>query len=89
MAAIEIPAIEFPQWRRWAHRERSSRNSDVPVSFGLLGIYMLATSDVDAESAIGADRYLDEAVIYIGMSAHVEQRLERSHEAVRAAVPQD
>ncbi|AOI68114.1 hypothetical protein WI29_11980 [Burkholderia ubonensis] len=48
-----------------------------------MGIYMLATSNVNAESAIGADRYLDEAVIYIGMSALVEQRLERSHEAFR------
>ncbi|MCR4467942.1 hypothetical protein [Burkholderia sp. SCN-KJ] len=84
MDAIEIPAIEFPQWMRWAHRERPSRDFDVPVGFGLLGIYMLATSEVDAGSTAGGDRYLDEAVIYIGMSAHVEQRLEQSHEAVKA-----
>jgi hypothetical protein len=84
MAAIEIPAIEFPQWRRWAHRERPSWDLDTPVGFGQLGIYMLATSDVGDDSAIGADRYLAEAVIYIGMSAHVEQRLERSHESVKA-----
>lgn len=83
MAAIEIPAIEFPQWKRWAHRERPSRDF-LPVGFGLLGIYVLATSDVDDDSAIGADRYLDEAVVYIGMSANVERRLERSHAAVRA-----
>jgi hypothetical protein len=84
MAAIEIPVIEFAQWKRWAHRQRPSREFDVPIGFGLLGIYILATSAVDVESSIGADKYLDEAVIYIGMSAHVEQRLERSHEAVKA-----
>lgn len=84
MAAIDIPPIEFPGWKRWANRELPSRNFDVPAGFGLLGIYLLATSDVDDKSATGTDRYLDEAVIYIGMSAHIEQRLERSHKAVNA-----
>ncbi|NPT37403.1 hypothetical protein [Paraburkholderia xenovorans] len=84
MAAIEIPEIKFPQWRRWANRERPSQDFDVPVGFGLFGIYMLATSEVDAGLSPEADRYLDEAVIYIGMSGHVEQRLERSHDAVKA-----
>lgn len=84
MATIEIPVIEFPQWSQWAHRERPSQNFDVPVGFGLLGIYLLATSDVDTVSVVGIDRYLDEAVIYIGMSKHVEQRLEGSHDAVKA-----
>jgi hypothetical protein len=82
MATIEIPAIEFPQWKRWANRERPSLDFDVPVGFGLLGIYMLATSEVDIGSSPAAAKYLDEAVIYIGMSDHVERRLERSHDAV-------
>jgi hypothetical protein len=84
MTTIEFPAIHFPEWKRWAHRERPSTDLDVPVGFGLLGIYLLATSDIDAVSVAGADRYLDEAVIYIGMSTHVERRLERSHKAVMA-----
>ncbi|MGF6575082.1 hypothetical protein ABH945_007211 [Paraburkholderia sp. GAS333] len=84
MSTIEIPAIEFPKWKRWADRERPSQDFDVPVGFGLLGIYMLATSDVDGESSLEPDNYLNQAVIYIGMSEHVEQRLERSHDAVTA-----
>jgi hypothetical protein len=84
MATIEIPAIKFPQWKRWANRERPSQDFDVPVDFGLLGIYLLATSEVDAGLPPEADRYLDEAVIYIGMSDHVERRLEQSHDAVKA-----
>ncbi|SAK70302.1 hypothetical protein AWB82_04209 [Caballeronia glebae] len=84
MATIEISAIEFPHWKKWANRERPSRNFDVPVGFGLLGIYVLATSEVDAGLSAEADRDLNEAVIYIGMSEHVERRLEQRHDAVDA-----
>lgn len=45
---------------------------------------MLATSDVDGGSSLAGDKYLDESVIYIGMSDHVERRLEQSHNAVKA-----
>jgi hypothetical protein len=56
----------------------------MPIVFGLLGIYLLATSDVDAQAETAENRFLDEAVVYIGMLTHVEQRLERPHKAVSA-----
>ncbi|KIG11206.1 hypothetical protein BurMR1_1866 [Burkholderia sp. MR1] len=84
MATIEIPAIGFPRWKKWANRERQSRDLDVPAGFGLLGIYVLATREVDACLLSETDRHLNEAVIYIGMSDHVERRLEEKHDAVKA-----
>ena len=53
---------------------------DVPVGFGLLGLYLLAMSESELSTqASKGEQHLQEETVYIGMSTHVEQRLERTH----------
>jgi hypothetical protein len=75
--------IAFGRWKRWHLRDRPSQNLEVPVKFGILGLYILATADVDEiTDAYYAKQYLHSSVLYIGMSRHVDTRLERTHKAV-------
>ncbi len=85
MANLEVPPLLFTEWHRWIARSRPSQNLDVPPEFGILGLYLLARSDAEAFPAeLGTDeRHLHSQVVYIGMSTHVEQRLERTHAGVR------
>lgn len=83
MTSIAVPNFGFTEWRRWSTRARPSQDFDVPRSFGILGLYLLAVSESDLSATAGtADQYLQQHVIYIGKSTHVEQRLERTHQAV-------
>ena len=81
---FEVPHLAFAKWRKWIARPRPSHDMDVPSEFGMLGLYMLACSDTtppgNSTSPDTAD--LPEEVIYIGMSRHVDRRLESSHNAV-------
>lgn len=84
MAALDIPIFAFSKWWRWRSRSRTSQDLDVPANFGLLGLYLLAMSESDLSSqASKGESHLQEQVIYIGMSTHVDQRLERTHLGVR------
>ena len=81
-----VPEISFDAWKKWRDRDRPSAELDgVPSHFGLMGLYLLATAEVDEPSDASAQLvHLHPAVIYIGMSAHVDRRLERWHGAVGA-----
>lgn len=81
---IECPNLIFSEWRRWSSRPRPSQSLDVPPEFGILGLYLLAGLDEtnSSPSSNNADIYLQSEVVYIGMSTHVEQRLERTHSGV-------
>nr|WKF58243.1 hypothetical protein HUO10_002741 [Paraburkholderia busanensis] len=82
---MDIPQIIFDDWSRWNDRGRPSHEiDDVPSDFGCLGLYLLATSDVDSHTGAGSAKHLHPGVLYIGMSTHVDRRLERYHSAVRA-----
>ena len=73
----------FDPWRRWRLRERLSDELDVPREFGILGLYLLATSEVCVSNHAHSDLlHINSNVIYIGMSKHVTQRLEKHHGAV-------
>jgi hypothetical protein len=83
---IEMPSPDFSGWKSWNLRYRPSEDFDVPQDFGILGLYILAnieTGAVPADSAAG-ERHLQPSVVYIGMSTHVERRLERTHKGVAA-----
>lgn len=45
-------------------------------------MYLLAMAETDLAVAGTDDRHLQGHVVYIGKSSHVEQRLERTHQAV-------
>jgi hypothetical protein len=55
----------------------------VSLEFGILGLYLLAEADVKPSSghALKAGE-LPEEVVYIGMSRHIDRRLEKTHHAV-------
>lgn len=83
MASIEVPNIYFGGWQRWRARSRPSQDFDVPADFGCLGLYLFATTETDLSAVENSkERHLEEHVVYIGMSTHVEQRLERTHHAI-------
>lgn len=83
MVNIEVPRIIFGEWRKWRTRFRPSQDMDVPTNFGILGLYLLAAHETEiAPDESPEERHLNERVVYIGLSAHVEQRLERTHHAV-------
>lgn len=85
MANLEVPPLLFTEWQRWRARTRPSQDLEVPPEFGILGLYLLAVSDAEVLPAeLGAgERHLQSQVVYIGMSTHVERRLERTHAGVR------
>jgi hypothetical protein len=85
MAQLVVPDLPFGLWRAWRDRDRPSVELDgVPSDFGCLGLYLLATSEVDDDTAAVQGKRLHPAVVYIGMSTHVDRRLERDHNGVRA-----
>lgn len=82
---LVVPNLPFGPWHAWHNRDRPSVELDgVPSAFGCLGLYLLATSEVDDDKAAVPEKHLHPAVIYIGMSTHVDRRLERDHSGVRA-----
>lgn len=82
MITIELPQIEFGEWQNWHSRPRPSRDLDVPANFGIFGLYIFARFESQPDAtAVSEAKYLQEEVIYIGMSSHVDQRLEKSHRA--------
>lgn len=84
MPSLEIPDFRFNQWQRYVDRPRISSDPEVPLDFGLYGLYLIARSNVDLnETARTAPKYLQSEVIYIGMSSNVERRLELPHAAVK------
>lgn len=84
MALIEIPHLRFDPWKRWTGRDRPSQEFDVPESFGILGLYVLAVSHEGPPAGQPAfsSEELPEAIVYVGMSTHVDRRLELAHKAV-------
>lgn len=80
MSLIEIPYLLFDDCRKWSSRPRPSQDFDVPLGFGILGLYVLAASAEEPPPLSTAD--LPKEVVYIGMSRHVDRRLERSHNGV-------
>ena len=84
MPQLDLPQFTFSQWERWRSRPRPSQVFDVPAEFGIRGLYLLANSESAPIAEDYADeKYLHPQVIYIGESSHVDQRLERTHNAVR------
>ncbi|MGN6828148.1 hypothetical protein [Paucibacter sp. M5-1] len=79
---IQVPHLLFSPWQHWTARDRPSQELDVPVDFGLFGLYVLAAADVAPSQALDIAA-LPEEVVYIGMSSHVGRRLERFHSAVK------
>lgn len=75
--------IGFDPWRPWAHRDRPSQDYEVPESFGIFGIYLIAEFQNPPKKLEIDTSSLPKEVIYIGMSSHVDRRLEKSHSAVR------
>ncbi|WP_429406996.1 hypothetical protein [Paraburkholderia sp. MM5482-R1] len=83
MKPLDLPDMRFSAWTPWRHRQRLAEEFDVPLEFGLYGIYLLATDDVDhLTSNDSDDRHLHPAVMYVGMSTHVDRRIDRHHQAV-------
>ena len=84
MGAIQEPSIHFSDWQPWGMRERVAHTIEVPKHFGVLGIHLLAVQKDPPKggSGVSEHRHLDQKVIYIGMSRHVTQRLERHHSVV-------
>lgn len=83
MHLMNIQKLQFGAWRKWRERPRPSQDRDVPPDFGILGIYILASSEtkpgaVDYPSTTNPQ----EEIVYIGMSGNVDRRLERTHGAV-------
>ena len=77
--------MRFELWRHWNLRTRTSNSFEVPPTFGTLGIYLFANSEVDsANTSASVARHLHPAVLYIGKSDHVERRLEKTHKGVEA-----
>jgi hypothetical protein len=84
MALIEVPELPFDCWRSWKKRPRPSLEIDVPVQFGILGLYVLADSSTDLSDGPALNlANLPEEVFYIGMSTNVDSRLEQAHRAVQ------
>lgn len=77
-----IPEIQFDDWARWDARAKLADELDVPESFGIFGLYLLAHSVGMPETSLGSKKHLSENVIYIGMSSHVDSRLENHHSKV-------
>jgi len=83
MLQIDVSAVRFNSWYRWSLRPRPSQEFDVPVNFGILGLYVLGTGEDKPGAGLapsGSDLPAD--IVYIGSSAHVDRRLERWHDAV-------
>lgn len=83
MAAPQVPEILFGRWAPWSMRPRPSQDFGVPKHFGVLGLYILSCGN-EIEISMGeVDAFdLPQSVIYVGMSRHVDRRLEVSHAAV-------
>lgn len=80
----DIPDLVFSPWRHWKGRPRPSKQLDVPVDWGLLGLYLLASEDaLVALDQPGHKRHVASQILYIGMSRHVDRRLEKHHSGVR------
>lgn len=80
---LNFKDLWFDQWKWWIVRDRPSQDVDVPADFGMFGIYVLARF-VSQPTEKNFDPYgMPKEVLYIGMSSHVDRRLERSHTAVR------
>lgn len=83
MAQLEIPKLAFNGWRKWSARPRPSQNFEVPLEFGILGLYLLAEAEgIPGDDLAPNSENLPEEVLYVGMSTHVDRRLERTHNAV-------
>lgn len=81
----DLPVFRFSSWEHWSTRSRPSTDLDgVPEAFGILGVYMLAASAAKPTAIdLTKSTHLPSEVVYVGLSCQVEQRLERSHSAVR------
>lgn len=78
---IKVPELQFNGWCQWNVRPKPSELDDVPEDFAILGLYVLMSSETKPEPL---DLHQFPAtVVYIGMSAHVDRRLEHAHDAVR------
>ena len=77
--------VSFSGWRRWDLRERlHDPRQDVPVTFDLIGIYLLARFEGELPKQTSSERYLHPGVVYIGMStAGITRRLDKFHRAVK------
>ena len=79
---LQIPTLSFSRWVPWRHRLHIADELDVPTEFGILGIYLLA-SWPDAPPATPPDpKDLPSEIIYVGMSKHIDRRIEKPHAAV-------
>jgi len=77
---MNVPEVYFSDWRKFQYRDRISEEMDIPASYGLMGVYLLASPlPLPSDKSI---YHLAPEIIYIGMSSHVTNRLDRSHNAV-------
>lgn len=79
----EYKHISFDDWKPWDLRLKLSEEFDVPEEFGIYGIYLVAEFETAPEVRKITPISIPEEVIYIGMSSHVDRRLEKSHSAIR------
>jgi hypothetical protein len=85
----EDPRVDFPGWRSWSSRESTTEFDpflDVPKTFDLGGIYLLAhfKTTPKRDDSRTPYRHLDSDVVYIGMSSRITFRLEGGrHEKIR------
>ena len=79
---IEVPPLHFSAWKPWRHRSLPSQDYEVPAGFGILGLYLLAHWKDAPPSTRPDAAKLPAEVFYIGMSRHIDQRLEQPHGSV-------
>jgi len=82
-ALADYEHIWFDPWKPWHMRYRPSLDFEVPESFGIFGIYLIAAFQSTPVKKEIEPTSLPKEVVYIGMSSHVDRRLEKSHSAVR------
>lgn len=80
----EYEYINFGDWIRWSTRDRPSREvDDVPEIFGVQGVYLIGEFRSPPIQRSIEPKCLPQEIIYIGMSKHLDRRLEKSHQAVK------
>lgn len=79
---FEVPHLQFSTWKSWKSRPRPSSELDVPSEFGILGIYLLSSWYEGPPTKPPEPKDLPAEMVYVGMSRHIDQRLEQRHSAV-------
>lgn len=83
MPFADYDCLSFNRWTHWDSRLRLSKDVDVPVDFGIHGVYLIAKFDQAPEDRKFHPNELPKEIIYIGKSSHVDSRLEKSHPVIK------